>query len=218
MKYNSFVVFGLGKFGQAVADKLLEAGADVMVVDNDEDVIEAYSGKATSAIIADLTDPAAIKALGIANIECAVVAMGMSLEASIMCTMVAKEAGVKYVVAKAGNDRMGSVLAKVGADEIIYPEEESGVRTARSLMTSNFLEYFEVSDDICLVEMLPKDKWVGKSLKELDLRRKFGINVVGIKDGVVNEYVDPDVPLKKHEALLMLIHKKNLTKLDKNIV
>ncbi|MBQ5376413.1 MAG: TrkA family potassium uptake protein [Lachnospiraceae bacterium] len=218
MKYNSFVVFGLGKFGQAVADKLLAAGADVMVVDNDEDVIEAYSAKATSAIIADLTDPAAIKALGIANIECAVVAMGMSLEASIMCTMVAKEAGVKYVVAKAGNDRMGSVLAKVGADEIIYPEEESGVRTARSLITSNFLEYFEVSDDICLVEMLPKDKWVGKTLKELNLRKKYGINVVGIKDGIVNEYVDPDVPLNKHEALLMLIHKKNLTKLDKNIV
>ena len=218
MKYNSFVVFGLGKFGQAVADKLLAAGADVMVVDNDEDVIEAYSAKATSAIIADLTDPAAIKALGIANIECAVVAMGMSLEASIMCTMVAKEAGVKYVVAKAGNDRMGSVLAKVGADEIIYPEEESGIRTARSLITSNFLEYFEVSDDICLVEMLPKDKWVGKTLKELNLRKRFGINVVGIKDGVVNEYVDPEVPLKKNEVLLVLIHKKNLTKLDKNIV
>jgi trk system potassium uptake protein TrkA len=218
MKYNSFVVFGLGKFGQAVADKLIDAGADVMVVDNNEDVIEAYSSKATSAIEADLTDPAAIKALGISNIECAVVAMGMSLEASIMCTMVAKESGVKWVVAKAGNDRMGSVLSKIGADEIIFPEEESGVRTARSLLTNNFLEYFEVSDDICLIEMLPKEKWVGKSLKELNLRKKFGLNVVGIRDGVVNEFVDPDVPLKKDETLLILIHKKNLSKLDKNAV
>ncbi|MBQ8138238.1 MAG: TrkA family potassium uptake protein [Lachnospiraceae bacterium] len=218
MKYNSFVVFGLGKFGQAVADKLIDAGADVMVVDNNEDVIEAYSSKATSAIEADLTDPAAIKALGISNIECAVVAMGMSLEASIMCTMVAKESGVKWVVAKAGNDRMGSVLSKIGADEIIFPEEESGVRTARSLLTNNFLEYFEVSDDICLIEMLPKEKWVGKSLKELNLRKKFGLNVVGIRDGVVNEFVDPDVPLKKDETLLILIHKNNLSKLDKNAV
>ena len=218
MKYNSFVVFGLGKFGQAVADKLIDAGADVMVVDNNEDVIEAYSSKATSAIEADLTDPAAIKALGISNIECAVVAMGMSLEASIMCTMVAKESGVKCVVAKAGNDRMGSVLSKIGADEIIFPEEESGVRTARSLLTNNFLEYFEVSDDICLIEMLPKEKWVGKSLKELNLRKKFGLNVVGIRDGVVNEFVDPDVPLKKDETLLILIHKNNLSKLDKNAV
>jgi len=218
MKYTSFVVFGLGKFGQAVADKLIDAGADVMVVDNNEDVIESYSSKATSAIEADLTDPAAIKALGIANIECAVVAMGMSLEASIMCTMVAKESGVKWVVAKAGNDRMGAVLSKIGADEIIFPEEESGIRTARGLLTNNFLEYFEVSDEICLIEMLPKEKWVGKSLKELNLRKKYGLNVVGIRDGVVNEFVDPDVPLKKDETLLILIHKNNLSKLDKNAV
>ncbi len=218
MKYNSFVVFGLGKFGQAVADRLIESGADVMVVDNDEDIIESYSAKATAAIEADLTDPAAIKALGIGNIECAVVAMGMSLEASIMCTMISKESGVKWVVAKASNERMGTVLSKVGADEVVYPEEESGIRTARSLVSSNFLEYFEVSDDICLIEMLPKDKWVGKTLKDLNLRQKYGVNVVAIKDGVVNEYVDPDIPLKANVPLLMLIHKRNLVKLDKNIV
>ena len=218
MKYNSFVVFGLGKFGQAVADRLIESGADVMVVDNDEDIVEAYSAKATASIEADLTDPAAIKALGISNIECAVVAMGMSLESSIMCTMISKECGVKWVVAKASNERMGAVLSKIGADEIVYPEEESGIRTARGLVSSNFLEYYEVSDDICLIEMFPKDKWVGKSLKELNLRKKYGVNVVGLKDGVVNEYVDPDVPLKANVPLLMLIHKKNISKLDKNIV
>ncbi len=218
MKYRSFAIFGLGKFGQAVADKLIESGADVMVVDNDPDIIESYSAKATSAIEADLTDPAAIKALGISNIDCAVVAMGMSLESSIMCTMVSKESGVKWVVAKASNERMGTVLSKIGADEVIFPEEESGVRTARSLIASNFLEYFEVSDDICLIEMLPKEKWVGKSLKELNLRQKYGVNVVAIKDGVVKEYVDPEVPLKAKEVLLMLIHKNNLPKLDKNIV
>jgi len=214
MKYNSFVVFGLGKFGQGVADRLIESGADVMVVDNDEDIVEAYSARATAAIMADLTDPAAIKALGISNIDCAVVSMGMSLEASIMCTMVAKECGVKWVVAKSGNDRMGSVLSKVGADQIIYPESESAVRTARSLIASNFLEYFEVDEYICLIEMLPKEKWVGRTLKELDLRRKYGVNVVAIKDGVVNEFVDPDIPLKANEALLILIHKNNLSKLD----
>ncbi len=218
MKYNSFVVFGLGKFGQAVADKLIQSGADVMVVDNDEEIIESYSAKATTAIEADLTDPAAIKALGISNIDCAVIAMGMSLEASIMCTMVSKECGVKKVVAKSSNKRMGTVLSRLGADEIIYPEEDSGIRTARGLVSSNFLEYFEVSDDICLIEMMPKDKWVGKSLKELNLRKKYGINVVGIKDGVINEYVDPEVPLKANKALLMLIHKKNIEKLDKNVV
>ncbi len=216
MKYESFVVFGLGKFGQGVAEKLIENGADVMVVDNNEDIIEAYSGRANMAMVADLTDPSAIKALGISNFDCAVVSMGMNLEASIMCTMVAKECGVKWVVAKSGNDRMGAVLSKVGADQIIYPESESAVRTARSLMASNFLEYFEVSDNICLIEMRPKEKWVGKTLKELDLRKKYGVNVVAIKDGIVNEYVDPDVPLKKDIPLILLVHKNNLEKLDKN--
>ncbi len=214
MKYNSFVVFGLGKYGKSVANKLLEAGADVMVVDNDEDIIESYSSLATTAIIADLTDPDAIKALGISNIDCAIVSMGMSLEASIMCTMISKECGVKWVVAKAGSERMGSVLSKVGADEIIYPEEESGIRTARTLIASNFLEYFEISDDICLVEMLPKSKWVGKSLKELNLRQKYGINVVAVKDEVVKEFIDPDMPLKEDKTLILLIHKNNLNRLN----
>ncbi|MCR4579401.1 MAG: TrkA family potassium uptake protein [Treponema sp.] len=219
MKYNSFVVFGLGKFGQAVADKLIESGAQVIVVDDSEDIIEAYSSKATTAIVADLTDTSAIKAIGIAHVECAVVAMGTSLEASIMCTMIAKESGVKWVVAKAGNDRMGQVLTKVGADQIVFPEEESGIHTAKSLIASNFLEYFEINDDLCLVEMEPKEKWVGKNLKELNLRKQYGVNVIAIKDSSgVKDFVDPDMPLKAGVPLLMLIHKKNLDKLDRNIV
>ncbi|MCR5770874.1 MAG: TrkA family potassium uptake protein [Butyrivibrio sp.] len=217
MKYNSFVVFGLGKFGQAIADKLLESGADVMVVDHDEDIIEQYSSKATSAVEADLTDPAAIKALGISNIDCAIVSMGMSLEASIICTMVCKECGVQWVVAKSGSERMGKVLTKIGADEIIYPEEESGIRTAKRLIASNFLEYFDISDNLCLVEMEPKDKWVGKTLKDLNLRQKYGVNVIAIKDGSIQESVNPDVPLKAGNPLVMVLHKNNLSKLDKTI-
>ncbi len=218
MKYNSFVVFGLGKFGQAVADKLIDSGAQVIVVDNSDDIIEAYSSKATTAIVADLNDPSAIKAIGISHVECAVIAMGTSLEASIMCTMIAKESGIKWVVAKAGNDRMGQVLTKIGANQIIYPEEESGIRTAKSLIASNFLEYFEINEDICLVEMEPKEKWIGKSLKELNLRKEYGVNVIAIKDGSIKDFIDPDMPLKAGAPLLMLIHKKNLEKLDRNIV
>ena len=127
MKYNSFVVFGLGKFGQAVADKLIESGADVMVVDNGDDIIEAYSSKATTAIVCDLTDPSAVKAIGISHVECAIVSMSTNLEASIMCTMISKENGVKWVVAKASSERMGTVLKKIGADQIVYSEEESGI-------------------------------------------------------------------------------------------
>jgi trk system potassium uptake protein TrkA len=142
----------------------------------------------------------------------------MSLEASIICTMVSKECGVKWVVAKSGSERMGTVLKKVGADEIIYPEEESGIRTARRLIASNFLEYFDISNELCLVEMAPKDKWVGKTLKELNLRKKYGVNVIAIKDGVVKESIDPDEPLKAENPLIMILHKNNLSKLDKGII
>lgn len=218
MKYNSFAVFGLGKFGQALSDRLIESGVDVIVVDNNEDVIDSYSQKATTAICCDLTDPASIQATGISHVECAVIAMGTSLEASIMCTMIAKENGVKWIVAKAGNERMGNVLTKVGADQIIYPEKESGLRTARSLLAGNFLEYFEISEDLCLVEMKPKEKWVGKTLKELNLRKEYGVNIVALRDGTLKEFVDPDKPLKADVPLLMLLHKNNLAKLDKNIL
>ncbi len=122
------------------------------------------------------------------------------------------------VVAKAGNKRMGQILKKIGADQIIFPEEESGIRTAKSLIVSNFLEYFEINEDLCLVEMEPKEKWIGKTLKELDLRKKLGVNIIAIKDGIMKDFVDPDLPLKADAPLLMLIHKKNLDKLDKNIV
>ncbi len=212
---KSFVVFGMGKFGQAVADRLIDGGADVMVVDNDEDVINQYSTKATAAILTDLTDPAAIKSLGIADMDCAVVAMAMSLEASIMCVMVSKECGIPFVTAKAGSDRMGKVLKRIGADQIIFPEEESGIRTARQLLSSNFLEFFAINEDLAIVEMLPKPEWVGKTLMELKLRQQCGANVIALRDGIIEEYVDPNRPLDKDVPLVIMVHRKNLSKLDK---
>jgi trk system potassium uptake protein TrkA len=212
---KSFVVFGMGKFGQAVANRLIEGGADVMVVDNDEDVINQYSSKATAAIVADLTDPAVIKGLGISAMDCAVVAMGMSLEASIMCVMVSKECGIKKVVAKAGSRRMGKVLQRIGADEVIFPEEESGHRTARHLLSSNFLEFFDINEELAIVEMNPRPEWVGYSLKSLGLRQKYGANVIAIKDGIIEEYVDPERPLKADAPLLIMVHKKNVDRLDR---
>ena len=210
MKYKSYVVFGLGKFGQAVVDKLIETGADVMVVDNDEETIEAYSSKVTVAVATDLTDADNIKALGISNIDCAIVAMGMSLEASIMCVMVSKECGVSQVVAKAGSKRMGDILEKIGADEIVYPEEESGIRTARRLLSSDFLEFFEIDEDTCIVEMKPKQEWIGKSLKELNLRKKYGINILSLNKGKIKGNVDPDEILTSDYTLLVMGNKKQI--------
>ncbi len=218
MKYRSYVVFGLGKFGQAVVDQLVKSDADVMVVDNDEETIEQYASKVSMAITADLTDADSIEALGISNVDCAIVAMGMSLEASIMCVMMAKECGIKHVVAKAGSKRMGLVLEKVGADQVVYPEEESGFRTARRLLSSNFLEYFEVNDDFCIIEMRPKHDWIGHSLLNLGLRQKYDLNVISINNdsakGSVKGGVDPEEVLRDSHTLLVLVPKKNLSKLS----
>ena len=202
MRYNSYAVFGLGKFGQAVANKLIESDADVMVVDNDEEIIEDYSSKVSVAAATDLTDADNIKALGISNVDCAIVCMGMNLEASIMCVM----------VAKAGSARMGSVLEKIGADEIVYPEEESGFRTARRLVSSGFLEFYELDDDICIVELQPRKEWIGKSLKQLDLRKKYGVNVISLNQGKIKGSVDPDEIITETTTLLVMMNKKTLSK------
>lgn len=211
---KSFVVFGLGRFGKAVADKLIDVGADVMVVDNDPDVIEQFADRATSAIVAELTDPEAIKATGIENIDCAIVAMGTSLEASIMCVMVSKECGVPFVAAKAGSERAGDILRKVGADQVIFPEEESGFRTARSLMSDSFLDYFELSSELCIVEMKPKEEWLGKSLRELNLRKRYGANVIAIRKGTLSDSIDPDAKIDASGTLLLLMRKSKADQLD----
>lgn len=211
---KSFVVFGLGRFGKAVAEKLIDVGADVMVVDNDPDVIEQFADRATSAIVAELTDPEAIKATGIENIDCAIVAMGTSLEASIMCVMVSKECGVPFVAAKAGSERAGDILRKVGADQVIFPEEESGFRTARSLMSDSFLDYFELSNELCIVEMKPKEEWLGKSLRELNLRKRYGANVIAIRKGTLSDSIDPDAKLDASGTLLLLMRKSKADQLD----
>lgn len=211
---KSFVVFGLGRFGKAVADKLIDVGADVMVVDNDPDVIEQFADRATSAIVAELTDPEAIKATGIENIDCAIVAMGTSLEASIMCVMVSKECGVPFVAAKAGSERAGDILRKVGADQVIFPEEESGFRTARSLMSDSFLDYFELSSELCIVEMKPKEEWLGRSLRELNLRKRYGANVIAIRKGTLSDSIDPDAKMDASGTLLLLMRKSKADQLD----
>ena len=211
---KSFVVFGLGRFGSAVANRLIDEGADVMVVDNKTELIEQFADRATSAIVAELTDVSAIRALGIENMDCAIVAMGTSLEASIMCVMVSKECGIPFVVAKAGSNRKGDILRKVGADQIIFPEEDSGIRTARSLMSDSFLDYFELSEELCIVEMKPKTEWIGKTLRELNLRKRYSANVIAIRRNSLFESVDPDLELDMSATLLLLLRKSEANKLD----
>lgn len=210
---KSVAVLGLGRFGRSVADALMDGGAEVMAVDSDAELVEEYSDKVTYAMVADLRDADDIKSLGISNMDVVVVSMAESLEASIMSIMVAKELGVPKVIAKAADRQTAEIFRKVGADDIIFPEEETGKRTAYKIISNSFLEFFDISDTICIIEMLPKDSWVGKNLKELDLRRQYGINVVAIKENdEVKPVSNPEIPLKKESPLLVLAYKKDVKK------
>ena len=220
---KSIAVLGIGRFGKKLALSLSDMGAEVMVVDASTEVLEKMSPFVTYAIEADLKDVEALKGIGLEGMDAVVVAMGSdltasimsimaaNLTASIMSIMAAKEIGVPYVLAKAADVRMGSVLEKVGADKVIYPEEETGLRTARKLMSDSFLEFFEIDDKICILEMAPKKEWVGKNLIDLNIREKYRANVVAIREGgELKSFVDPKEPLKEDNELLVLVNKEDL--------
>ena len=204
-------VFGLGRFGYSLAERLYEAGAEVMAIDRDEAVVEKIADNVNYAAVADLSDADAVSALGLFDIDTAVVAMGSDLTASIMAVMIAKEQGVDTVIAKASDERMGSILRKVGADKIIYPEKETGQRTARLLMSDNFLEFFDIDNNLCILEMKPKKEWIGKNLIELNLREKYKLNVVAVKDNSeMKSFVDPYRPIEEETNLLVVLDKADL--------
>ncbi|SFG41401.1 trk system potassium uptake protein TrkA [Lachnospiraceae bacterium C7] len=213
---KSIAILGMGQFGSYIAEELSDNGADVLIADKNEEIINQYADKVSYAMTAELSDPKAIEAIGLSNMDVVVVAMGDSLESSIMCVMVAKEEGVPYVIAKASSERMGEILKKVGADEVIYAEKESARSNARKIMSSNFLEFFDLGDDLCVVSMRPLSRWVGKTLSELRLRNKYKINVVAVKKNKsANADINPEDPIEADSQLLIITQKNNLDKLNK---
>ncbi|MBR0132102.1 MAG: TrkA family potassium uptake protein [Lachnospiraceae bacterium] len=208
---KSIAILGLGKYGRSLADSLYSMGIDTLVVDINPELVRLYSDRSTTAITADLRNEDEVKELGLKTMDAVIVCIGTYLEPSIMSVNVAKELGVPSVIAKVSSERMASILLRVGADRVINPEEEMGVRSARKLVSPSFLEYFELDEELCLVEVKAKDKWVGKSMKELDFRKQYHANVVSVREENVRwSFVDPDKPLKENSILLMMTNKKNL--------
>lgn len=211
---KSYAVFGLGRYGIAVATELVNNGADVLAVDIDEDIVNSAVADIPFCRCADITDPEVIKQLGISNVDVVVVAMANNLEASVMSVILCKEAGVNMVIAKCADEMQGKILCKVGADKVVYPENESGVRLAKNLLSAGMVDIIDLSDDISVIEIPVKEKWVGKTLVELDLRKKYAINIIAIRNGediLVN--VDPNVQLSKEMQLVVIINKTNINKL-----
>lgn len=215
MKTNmNYAVFGLGRYGIAVAKELVDDGAEVLVVDNNEDVVNAASVEIPYCKCADVTDPEVIKQLGISNMDVVVISMASNLEASVMATMLCKEAGVKTVIVKCSSEMNCKILSKVGADQVVLPESESGIRLAKNLLSSGFMDIIELSRDVSMVELSVRPEWEGKTLIELSLRKKYGINVVAITQGKnVSINISPEEPLSGSMKLIVIGNTAKLNKL-----
>lgn len=211
---KTYAVFGLGKYGCAVAKELIESGAEVLAVDIDESIVNSAVDFIPVCKCADVTDPDVIKELGISNVDVVIVAMADNLEASVMAITLCKEARVPTVIAKCASEMHRKIMLKVGADKVVFPENESGVRLAKNLLSSGFVDIIELSKEVSMVELDVKPEWVGKNLLDLNLRKKYALNVVAVKkDGAVNIDVDPLKPLEKGSELIVVANIHKLSKL-----
>lgn len=202
-KNKQFAVIGLGRFGSSIATALFKLGYEVLAIDTDEEQVQKSSELVTHVIQADTTDENTLKALGIRNFDVVIVAIGEDIQANVLTTLLLKELGVKYIVAKARNELHGKMLTKIGADRVVYPERDMGLRVAHSLVATNVLEYIELSPDVSVAEITSPKILVGKSLAEANLRAKYEINVVAIKRGEV--LIIPPLPDEKIQAGDILI-------------
>lgn len=216
MVRKQFAVIGMGRFGRATARSLAALGHEVLAVDQNEERINDIVSDVTHALIVDVTDDAAMGELGLGNFDTVVVAIGNELQASIMAVVLAKENGAKYVVAKALDDLHAKVLTKVGADKIIMPERDMGARLAQRLVSNNIVDFIELSDEYGFSEMLLPAKWAGKNLRQLDLRAKYGANVVAVSrsGGKMDISPAPDVPLNEGDRLIIIAPSGVMEKID----
>jgi len=214
MAKKEFVVFGLGRFGSSVAKALVDNGCQVMAVDSDQSKVEEIADAVTYAVCTDVTDAEAIQSLGIRNFDGAIVAIGENLEAGVMVTILAKEMGIPYILAKAQTNLQAKVLKKVGADMIVFPEQETGIRIAHNLVHGNFFDAIELSTKYSMMDFDIPPEWIGKSLRELNLRAAKKINVIGIKrNGEFEITPDPDAPLQENDVLTIIGKNHALSKL-----
>ncbi|MBP3703543.1 MAG: TrkA family potassium uptake protein, partial [Lachnospiraceae bacterium] len=175
MKRKEFAVIGLGRFGKSLATALASSGAQVLVLDKDEEALQEVSDIVTHTICGDATNANTIYDLGLSNYDGVIIAMSSNLEANVMATILVKESGVPFVLVKAKTELEGKVLKKIGADKIIYPEKETGMRLANYLMHDNYLEMVALSEEYSIVDVdIPHD-WIGKTLKKLDIRASYGV-------------------------------------------
>ena len=208
---KTYAVFGLGRYGIAVARELVSNGMEVIAVDSDERIVNAAADELPICKCADITDPEVIRQLGISNVDVVIVAMANNLEASVMAITLCKEIGVKTVIAKCANEMHQRILIRVGADKVVFPENESGIRLARNLLSSGFVDMISLAKNVSMIELEVRPEWVNKNLIELNLRKAYSINVVAIRKGEsVSVDIDPHAPLQADDQLIVIANTKKL--------
>ncbi len=215
MKAKQFLVLGLGRFGTSVARTLCEQGQEVLAVDADEDLVEAIAPHVTQAMQLDATDEEALSSLDVQNFDVAIVSIGQNTRDSILVSVLLKELGVPYLVAKANDELHAKVLRKIGVDRVVFPERDMGARLARNLLTPNVLEWMELGGDHQLIELRVPEKWVGNSLIGLNVRRRYGVNILAVHRG--ERFLAspaPDMPFEDGDTLLVMGRSDDIERLE----
>ena len=208
---KQYIVIGCGRFGSSVASTMHLLGHQVMAIDN-EDSVQSISDKVTHSLIVDVTDEQALRSLGLGNFDVAVVAIGSDIRASIMATLIAKEMGVELIICKAKDELQAKVLYKIGADRVVFPERDMGVRVAHNLVSDNILDHIELDPEYSIVEIVTPNSWVGKTLIELELRARYEITVLAIKTGKnINVTPSPDEELTAGSILVIIGQNTSIT-------
>ena len=202
---KSYLVIGLGRFGQAVARQLCSLGAEVLAMDKHNDLVQQMAGDVTHAVVGDAQDKEVLRALGTRDFDCAILAVGDDLAASVLITMNLKELEVPYVVCKAHDETHRKVLEKLGADRVVIPEQEYAQRLGRSLFSHNVLDYIEISEEYGILEVPAPKGWIGKTLKELNVRAKLGVNIIAVGSGTsTNVAPGADYLIKAGDIMVVL--------------
>ncbi|MDF2717359.1 MAG: potassium uptake system protein [Paenibacillus sp.] len=219
MKMKQFAVIGLGRFGSSLAKELVSQGFEVLGIDRDEETVDEMADILTHAIVADSTEEETLRSIGIRNFDCAIVAIGDDIQASIMTAILLKDLGVKMVVAKALTELHGKVLERLGVDRVIYPERDMGIRVAHQLVNPNLLDYIELSKDYTIVELSVPGKLNGVTLKELDPRAKYGCSVVAINkaSGVIIAPAATDV-INERDIMVIIGTNKQIESFEDELV
>jgi trk system potassium uptake protein TrkA len=215
---KQFVVIGIGRFGGALAERLYELGHEVLAIDTNEELIQKISDNVTHAVTADATDESVLRSLGVRNFDVAVIAIGSDIQSSIITTLMLKDMGVKFVVAKAQNELHAKVLYKIGADRVVFPERDMGERVAHNLNATNILEFIELSPEYSIIEFGIPHNWAGKNLRDLNLRVKYGVNVIAIKNAnnaKINAAPMADDEIKEDTILVVIGSNEDLKRLEK---